>query len=312
MIATTEKRWDVLALGNTAVDDLLYVPHFPPPDAKVQVLRSERQCGGLAATALVAAARLGARCAYAGVIGEDELSRFVEDALQREGVDVSHAARRDDASPTHSRIIVDSTAGTRNIFYESKGMSGAASDHLAAEVIRAARVLLIDPWGEAGMLRAAQIAREASVPVVCDIERKNFDSFETLFALADHVVISRDFAFELTGASTPEAAATALWDEERAAVVVTCGADGCVVVSREYSDRAPRRHTAFKVEVVDTTGCGDVFHGAYAALLAEGRAIDKRIRTASACAALKAMRPGGQAGIPSRDVVKEFLSQSTS
>ena len=64
--------YDVLGLGSVAVDDLLYVPHYPPADAKLQVRRRERQCGGLTATALVAAARLGARCAYAGVLGEDE------------------------------------------------------------------------------------------------------------------------------------------------------------------------------------------------------------------------------------------------
>ena len=63
-------RFDVLGIGVTAVDDLLYVDRYPPPDAKITVLRSERQCGGLAATALVAASRLGAKCAYAGVLDD--------------------------------------------------------------------------------------------------------------------------------------------------------------------------------------------------------------------------------------------------
>jgi sugar/nucleoside kinase (ribokinase family) len=191
-------------------------------------------------------------------------------------------------------------------------MSGAAPGHPAAEVVRAARVLLVDPWGEAGMLRAAEIAREAGVPVVCDIERSNFESFKALFALANHVVISCDFALELTGASTPEDAACALWNEEREAVVVTCGGAGCVAVSREYSDRTPRRHASFKVEVVDTTGCGDVFHGAYAAALAQGGGIAERLRLASAAAALKATRAGGQAGIPTHAALEEFLSQHSS
>jgi ribokinase len=229
--------------------------------------------------------------------------------LQDEGIDFSHAMRCQEACPTHSRIIVDRAAGTRNIFYEIKGASGAAPDHPDAAIIRAARVLLVDPWGEAGMLRAARIARAAGVPVVCDIERQNFESFKELFALADHVVISCDFALELTGTSAPDAAARALWNEDRATVVVTCGAQGSVVVSREYSDREPRLHSTFQVEVVDTTGCGDVFHGAYAALLAAGEPIDQRIRYASACAALKATRPGGQSGIPTRVAVEEFCKE---
>src|SRR5512133_1848243 len=81
---------DILGLGGVAVDDLVFVEAYPPADAKVVVARRERHCGGLTATALVAAARLGARCAYGGILGDDELSRFVEQTLVREGIDVSH------------------------------------------------------------------------------------------------------------------------------------------------------------------------------------------------------------------------------
>src|SRR5881398_3181423 len=120
MGAETEKRpfaaIDVLGLGAVAIDDLLFVDTYPPPDAKVRVHRRERQGGGLTATALVAAARLGARCAYAGVLGEDELSEFVRQRLQVEGVDVSLVRRRSDARPIHSIIIVDESRQTRNIF----------------------------------------------------------------------------------------------------------------------------------------------------------------------------------------------------
>src|SRR5258708_7612365 len=106
---------DVLGLGCVAVDDLLYVPSFPQPDAKIRVRRRERQCGGLTATALVAAARSGAKCAFAGVLGDDENSRFVLDCLQREGIDVSHVVRRPAARPIHSTIIVDESRLTRTI-----------------------------------------------------------------------------------------------------------------------------------------------------------------------------------------------------
>ena len=74
--------FDIVGLGCAAVDDLLYVPAYPPADAKVQIRRRERQGGGLTATALVAAARLGTRCAYAGVLGDDDLSEFVRRRLR--------------------------------------------------------------------------------------------------------------------------------------------------------------------------------------------------------------------------------------
>ena len=109
-------RFDVLGLGAVAVDDLLYVDQYPPPEGKVQVLDRQRQCGGLTGTALVAAARLGSRCAYAGVLGDDELSHFVIDSLAREGVELAYRAERADARPAHSTIIVDRLRGTRTIF----------------------------------------------------------------------------------------------------------------------------------------------------------------------------------------------------
>src|SRR2546425_9816943 len=92
-------QFDLLGLGCTAVDDFLYVAAFPPADAKTRVLRRERHCGGLTATALVSAARLGAKCVYAGVLGEDEQSQFVLDCLQREGIAVDYALRRRGVGP---------------------------------------------------------------------------------------------------------------------------------------------------------------------------------------------------------------------
>src|SRR3982750_1413771 len=102
--------FDVLGLGCTAVDDLLYVGGFPLPETKVQVRRRERQCGGLTATALVAAARLGSRCAFAGVLGDDEHSQFVREAFRREGIDLEHVSPLAAVPPIHSTIVVDQAA----------------------------------------------------------------------------------------------------------------------------------------------------------------------------------------------------------
>src|SRR5438552_11512604 len=99
--------FDILGLGCVAIDDLVYVDAYPAPDTKVQVRRRERQCGGLTATALVAAARLGARCAFAGVLGDDEDSDFVTATFEREGVDTAPTIRRREARPIRSTIIVD-------------------------------------------------------------------------------------------------------------------------------------------------------------------------------------------------------------
>ena len=299
------KRFDILGLGCAAVDDILYVPAYPAPDAKVEVRLRERHCGGLTATALVAGARLGARCAFAGVLGDDEDSRFVLETFRREGIDVQHLVRRREAGPIRSVIVVDERRRTRNIFFDARPARGADARRPAREVILAARVLLVDRFGIPGMIRAARLARRAGIPVVGDFESRSEPRFEELLTLTDHLILSARFAGELARVQAPAAAARALWRGDRAAVVITCGAEGCWFLD---GDRAEPEHwPACRVRAVDTTGCGDVFHGAYAAGLARGWPLVERLRFASAAAALKATCHGGQSGIPELAEVQQFL-----
>lgn len=296
-------RFDVLGLGCAAVDDLLYVARFPLADRKEPVLRRSRRCGGLTGSALVAAARLGCSCAYAGRLGPDDASRCVEENFRREGIDVSHAPREPNARVVQSTIVVGEDCGSRNIFFEESENVGAHPALPAEEVIRAARVLFIDHLGMAGNLRAVRIARAAGIPVVCDFERDQAPEFPEVVVAVDHLVLSAEFALGLTGTTDAATAASALYSAgPRATVVITVGDQGCWSASPE-SDGRPVHHPPFRVAAIDTTGCGDVFHGAYAASLARGEPLATRIRYASAAAALKA----AGAEIPRRDAVDRFL-----
>ena len=282
-----KKRFDVLGLGCAAVDDILYVPSFPAVDQKVRVERTLRRFGGLTGAALVAASRAGASCAYAGCLGPDELSGYVAGYFTQEGIDISHAPRLPQARVVHSTIAVGTDTGSRNVFFEGYGKIGAHDVEPEEKVLRDCRVLFIDQWGMAGNLRAAKLARSAQVAVVADFEDSSSPLFREVLDLVDHLILSENFALEITGAGDAAAAARSLWNSGREAVVVTCGTRGCWSVSSD-SEYLPTRHAAFKVEAIDTTGCGDVFHGAYAAGLARGDGLGARIRFASACAALKA------------------------
>ena len=250
------------------MDDLLYVAQYPPADAKVEVLRRERQCGGLVATALVAAARQGARCAYGGALGADEHSAFVLAAMRAEGIDVSVSPRHPQAAPIHSTIVVDQLAHTRNIFFHRPVVVGPLPDAPTAGQVRSARVLMVDHYGGAATVRALDLARSAGVAVVADLEREDAPAFAEILARCDHLIVSEKFAARVSGLPRPEDAAVALLGPGREAVVVTCGAAGCWVVSAGESQA--RHFPAFEVETVDTTGCGDTFHGVYAAELARG------------------------------------------
>ena len=305
MTPNVKSQFDILGLGCTAVDDLIYVAAFPPADAKTRVLRRERRCGGLTATALVTASRLGARCAFAGVLGEDAQSQFVLGCLRCEGIDVSRAVCRAGARPVQSVIVVDERRKTRNVFHDGAGVVGADIQSPSKECIGSARVLFVDHFGVPGMIRAARVARGAGIPVVADFEDREGPRFAELLALVDHLILSESFACEITGTVNPTVAVSRLWNQRRSVVIVTCGAKGCVYL--DPSGKVPKHARAFKVKAHDTTGCGDVFHGGYAAALAQGMELSERIRFASAAAALKATACGGQVGIPTLAMVRKFL-----
>jgi len=301
--------FDVLGLGVVAIDDLLYVDSFPKPDEVRKVTHRERQCGGLTATALVAASRLGSRCAYAGVLGEDDDSRFAIDRFREEGIDLTCLLTEKGARPIRSTIVVDDSTQTRTILCDLDGVIGAAPNHPEESAIRSVKVLFVDNFGVGGMVRAARIARESGIPVVGDFSFAGSPHTEELLALVDHPILSLDFALRITSTDGPERALDALWNGDRKTVVVTTGREGAWVLARETNEK-PRHFPAFRVETVDTTGCGDVFHGAYASALARGENLENRIRFASAAAALKSTRPGGQSGIPDRPTVEEFLKSA--
>jgi sugar/nucleoside kinase (ribokinase family) len=307
-------RFDVLGLGCIAVDDLLYVERYPVADTKNPIRRRQRQGGGLTGTALVAAARMGVSCQYAGCLGNDELSQFIRHRMHEEGIGLEYVKDDENIRPVHSIIVVDEESHSRTIFFDTEGAIRAADDLPSEEVIRAARVLFVDFWGIPGMIRAARVALAAGIPVVADFEHfsdSQDQNVAELVSLANHPIVPLDFARKWTGRTRPAEVLQSLWSSERQAVVVTCGAEGCWYLGEE-NPQAPRHQPAFPVTVVDTTGCGDVFHGVYAAALAQGLDLPARIKWASAAAALKATACGGQTGIPQRETVEHFLQADES
>ncbi len=298
--------WDVLGFGAVAVDDLIYVDRYPQPNTKVTVRDRRREGGGLTGTALVAAARLGARAAYAGVLGDDELSRFTIEAFEREGVDCTPVLHRSEARPIHATIIVDESTAHRTILAWFGGVMFRPPDMITESLIAACRVLFLDHFNVEGGLRALEIARRHGIPVVADVEFVREPGVLDLIRRVDHLIIATDLGRRLTGEGEPPSMVRALAGPERACCVVTAGEEGCW-----YSEFGGEvvHVPAFSVDAVDTTGCGDVFHGAYAACLARGEDIPTAIRVASAAAAIKAMHPGGRSGIPSRDEVDRFLEE---
>ena len=300
-----DDRYDILGFGCVAVDELLYVDRYPGPDAKTRIDGKDRSLGGLAGASLITGARLGARCAYAGILGRDDLSQYALDVFKEEGVSTQTTPIVEGARPAHSVIIVDRERQTRNIFFDLDGVTPPAPESIDPALVCSTAVLFVDHFGVEGMTRAVSIAREAGIPIVADFERFEFPGFLELEKVVDHLIVSKDYALAFTGAKTAEEAVSTLWNADREVVVVTTGPDGGWY--RDRSHGSSEQFEAFEVETLDTTGCGDVFHGAYAVGLTRGLDVAARLRFAAAAAALKASRRGGHLAIPTREEVEAFI-----
>lgn len=306
-MARTQFVYDVLGIGISAVDDTLTVEHYPLPGAKVPVQSSARHGGGLACTAIATAAVLGGKTAFIARFGDDELSEYIRSNLSQRGADVSHIITDALGQPYHSRIIIDRTTGERTIFYDLNRYRPVQAADVSAELLASTRVLLVDFLSAPGPLELILKARRANVPVVLDIEGQCAESASVLEHV-DHLVVPEEFARWSTGKQDLHAACAALAGIRRAATVITAGANGCWWT--DSPQRPPMHFPAFAVKAVNTNGCGDTFHGAYALAIAMNFSIGEAVCFASASAAIKAAASGGGwDALPSAAQVMGFLHQ---
>ena len=299
--------WDIIGVGSCAVDDRLYVDHFPNPDEKMPIRSSRRMAGGQTSTALVAAAHMGSKVTFVTCLGEDELSRFIKSEMAAHGVDCSLVFHIPGSRPYHAVIIVDTSRGHRSILYTGEGVVEADPQAIAPEWIGAARVVLLDHNTPLAGLQAAILARQMNIPVVADIERATTPQLEALLDTVDHPIVNMQFGRAYTGMEDPQRILQAILRPHQAACVLTCGSAGCWFSERGGS---PQHFPAYTVPVADTTGCGDVFHGAYASLLARGASIRDSIAAASAAAALKASSGDSWNGIPGLEAIHKMISET--
>jgi sulfofructose kinase len=299
---------DVLGLGAVTVDFVGTVPAWPGRGVKTPLDRLTICDGGLVGTALVAVARLGGKAAFAGKLGRSEMARRALDALRRESVDTSFVVETEDAEPIVAFIFTERTSGQRNIFWTRQNVQYPLPEEFPQpDWFERTRVLMIDfESGRAG-IEAARIARQHRIPVVIDVEQDEPHVAEAM-RISSHIIVSEDFAGGYTGRRNVTEMLAVLRSNLEQVVIITRGDKGC-------AGSTPTEHfalPAFPVDVVDTTGCGDTFHGAFALALARGQAVVPAARFASGAAALCATQLGGRAGIPTAAQLEQFLKQHES
>jgi len=294
---------ELVGLGFATLDHLMLVESFDDPVGSMKLKTFDIQGGGMTATALVAATRLGVTTELWSVVGDGRVSDWIVAGLQQEGVGLDCLRRAAGADGPLILVYVDGRTGERR-FQMGRLVRGGGPEPLRLERLDRARCLLIDGmWPEAA-LRAARHARGHGVPVVADLGGVEGTRRE-LLPYVDYLIANEQCARRLAGGDDPERACRLMRELGPGVAVVTLGERGCAFA--DGSDRG--RMPAFEVEVVDTTGAGDCFHGAFCVGVVHGWPLERTLEFASAAAALKCRKLGGRAGLPTMDEVEAFLQE---
>ena len=299
---------DVISVGIATIDYLAAVRRGSPMErlGREFVERYGVEGGGIAATAGVASSRLGLRTAHWGCVGRDEAGEAIIAGLKKEGVSTRQVVRVLGGRTTVGFVLVDAATGERRLlFYPGTGPLPRVPRFPWSQVKRA-KAIVLDAWWLALSIEVARRAKATGVPVVADVTPADYLS--GLLAQVDVVFAPRPAELEEVSAETVAPVLEQLHRYGPSVVGITLGAEGCW-----YSIGAgPMHQPAFSVQVVDTTGAGDTFHGAIAYGLARGWEVPRTVEFASAVAALKCRALGGRSGIPSLQETLVFLRSSGS
>ncbi|QHM75062.1 Sulfofructose kinase [Mixta theicola] len=292
----------IACVGITVQDRIYALSDLPDGGGKYQANQYIETGGGPAATAAVAIARLGIEVDFIGRVGDDSCGKTLLSELQGWGVNTAFCRQYPNACSSQSAVLVDRYGERIIVNYPGRELDTDAQWLESIDFSRYDIVLADVRWHQ-GALKAFALARAAGVITVLDADMTPQD-ITPLVALADHAVFSTPGLKRMTGQDESEQGLKLAAKCTDGKVYVTLGGAGSLWVENEQICQLP----AFSVDVVDTTGAGDVFHGALAVALAEKMPALQAIRFASAVAAMKCTRAGGRAGIPNREQTESFLS----
>jgi sulfofructose kinase len=295
---------DVVGVGINATDTIIRLPHFPVLDSKVELLSSEVRPGGQVASAIVACRRWGLSARYVGKIGDDEAGKLQAEEMKREGVD-AHWIVSPGCLSQSSYILVDEETGERTVLWKRDPKIALQPGDLKREWISGARALLVDGHDTEAALEAARWAREENIPVTGDFDNR-YPGVEALLHYVDFIVTSKDFPQRLTGEGNLLKSLPMIFKEFKCHLIAaTLGRLGVLAWNGENFSLC----TGFTVNAIDTTGAGDIFHGAFLCGLARGWEIEDTLEFSCAGAALNCMASGARGGIQPQEVIQQLRHQ---
>ena len=299
----SKRKVDVVGLGLNATDTVFMVREFPALGGKQRVVSMSRQAGGQVATALVTCQRLGLGTRYIGKVGDDEAGMFQLASLREEGIDLRYTRVARGTPNQFAMILVDQATGERTVIWDRDPRLAVNPEELVPGALTSARALHLDGCDVEACLRAARWARRAHIPVVADLDTV-YKKVEKLFPYLDYLIASTHFLPTVTGEADPFRVLEYMTRDYKVRVPgMTLGRDGALVYAHGRYHYSP----GFVVETVDTTGAGDVFHGAFIYGLLSGWDIDRTLDFSNAMAGLNCTALGARGGIKNRAEAERLI-----
>lgn len=300
---------EIIGLGLATLDVLFRLEDMPTWETGGSFVEFGMDGGGPVGTGVSASSKLGARVGFIGLHGTDWAGELKVRSLEDAGLDISRMKPREGPERNVILVCVNSESGERVFSWQKDAHNNPLRiDEIDKEYITSADYLHLDGTHPEAAAQAAIWMREAGKTVMLDGSKTNGPISETmrnLVPLVDVLICGSRFSYHLTGKEDIFEAGEEVLKLGPRIFVQTEGEKGSYTVTSDEQFHVP----AFDIDVVDTTGAGDVFHGAYLFGLLKGWDLKTITLFSTAVSALKCTKLGGRRSIPMFHEVESFLKE---
>ena len=299
---TNLSNLDVVGVGLNATDTLIPVAHYPARGSKVEFRSAKVLPGGQVATAMMACQQWGLRARYVGKVGDDVAAELHRAEFARLGVE-AHLFTAPGCPSQQAFILVDDS-GERTVLWKRDDRLTLRPEELQRDWIVHSRALHVDGHDTPAAATAAGWARAAGIPVIADLDEL-YPGIDALLKSVDFLITSRDIPGRLMEEPDLRKSLPALRERFGCRLTAaTLGEEGVLAWDGTRFHYA----SAFRIEPVDTTGAGDIFHAGFIYGLLQGWLLQQQLDFACAAAALNCTAIGARGGIQSVDSIERLIA----
>lgn len=290
----------ILVIGHAAYDITMAVDSFPKENTKNRIDNRVECGGGPSANAAYLLGKWGLDVHFAGIVGNDEYGKKIKEELESVNVNTKYLEFSDDFATTNSFIVANKENGSRTIFtYRDKNMY--MND---IELDFEPDIILFD--GQEMDMTNKLLDKYPNAISIIDAGRPTEKIIE-ISKRVNYLVCSKDFAEKVSNITFDTndnmvKAYNSMKEQFKNEIVITLEDKGCLY---EF-DNQIKIMPSLEVEAVDTTGAGDIFHGAFTYGIAKKYPLEKVLKVANIAGALSVTKVGSKYSIPNKEEIKEY------